>query len=83
MFEVTFKNPKNQVKIPRVVNIDLLTCSCLRKVYYGFCCSHIFCVLLEKQRNINEKLTTLINNRWRAKSDNNAKNINLRVSSRS
>jgi len=42
-----------------------LTCICLRKVYYGFGCSHIFAAMLENGIEIGIKLDDLIKDRWK------------------
>ena len=75
IFEVTFKDPKNKTQKPRIVNLDLKTCTCLRKVYFGYCCSHLFSALLENQENIAEKLPSLVNERWKADCANATKTV--------
>ena len=44
--------------------MDLWTCTCLRKSYFGFPCAHIFAVLIENREDIISKISTLVLNRW-------------------
>ena len=64
-YEVVYNNNKGQETKLRIVNIDLLTCTCLRINYFGFCCAHIFAVLLRNDDDIVSLLPSLILDRWR------------------
>ena len=65
IYDVILKGKKDLATKQRVVNLDLLTCTCLRKNYFGFCCSHIFSVLLKNNENIKSFLPKLILDRWK------------------
>jgi len=65
IFQVIYKETKEFETKERIVNMDLLTCTCLRKNYYGFSCSHIFAVLIYQKENILDILPKLIYDRWK------------------
>jgi len=66
-FEVVFKNNKDQQMKQRIVNTDLMTCTCLRKNYFGFPCAHLFAVLLQINQDICLLLPSLILEMWQIK----------------
>ena len=63
IFEVRYKN--NDDKPLRIVNLDLLTCNCMRKVYFGYSCSHILAAMMESKMDISSKMELLVQNRWK------------------
>lgn len=68
-YSAIYKDSKDGDTKERLVNMDLFTCSCLRITYYGFCCSHIFAVLLFNEENLLNWLPNLIEDRWKINTD--------------
>jgi len=48
----------------RCVNLDLMTCTCMRKSYFGFPCSHIFSVLIKNEEKMTSIISNLVLDRW-------------------